>query len=366
MNALLKNVKIAGVLAVVPPQAHRFEDELRNFPFPEKSSRRLGEVMGFDEHRIAPVGVTHCDLAACALRHLLSEQLIDPAEVDELIFVSQSREYPVPGNSKILHGRLSLPGRIHCVDLYENCTGFVAGLYAAACAIACGAVRSVLLVNAEAGACYANPLDRNTYPLCGDAAAVTLITHSDDDNDRMRFTFRHDTALRETLLVPAGGLRLPCSAETAQMTRDPSGNVRSKNQLHMDGTAVFHYVMETIPPLIEELLGAAGIGKNDVAYFLTHQPNRFMLEKLADLMAVPRERLFNNIVGRFGNSSGVTIPLNIAFNLGERLFSEHLPVCLAAFGGGMSAAAALCDLGELSFCSLVEYTGPAPGSQAIH
>jgi 3-oxoacyl-[acyl-carrier-protein] synthase-3 len=130
----------------------------------------------------------------------------------------------------------------------------------------------------------------------------------------------------------------------------------------MDGTAVFRFVMEEVPPMISEICDYAGIDRDSVQYHITHQPNRFMLEKLADLMGVRREILFNNIVENFGNSSSATIPVNIAFNLGERLLREQNRVCFSAFGAGLSRAAVITRLGNMEFCDLIEH----PGKGIIH
>ena len=90
-----------------------------------------------------------------------------------------------------------------------------------------------------------------------------------------------------------------------------------------------------------------------------HQPNRFMLRKLADKMGVGPERLPSNIVENFGNSSGVTIPLAITFNIRERMLRESLRICLAGFGVGLTWASMLMDMGPLSFCEMIEYGGDA-------
>ena len=115
--------------------------------------------------------------------------------------------------------------------------------------------------------------------------------------------------------------------------------------------------MEEVPPLIEEICAYSSVKKQDIQYHITHQPNRFMLEKLADLMGVSRDILFNNIVENFGNSSPSTIPVNIAFNLGKRLLNECPLICFSAFGAGLSLAAALGKLGNLEFCDLIEHPG---------
>lgn len=360
MKATLRGVKIRGLCATVPQQTYCFEDELRFFPFPEKTSRRLGRVMGFKEHRIADEKTTPCDLAAYTMNHLFQQGLLRKDTLQGMVVVAQMADHPVPGNSKVIHGQLALPTDVFCTDVYENCIGFISGLYTACSYVAAG-LDEVALITTDGGACRANKLDRNTYPLCGDAAAVALVSRSDDPNDEIHFVFRNDGSRREALLVPAGGCRMPTTAETVKLTKDEIGNYRSLNHMHMDGTAVFQFVMESVPPLVEEACRYAGVAKDDIRYHLTHQPNRFMLEKLADLMEVPREILFNNIVENFGNSSSVTIPVNIAFNLGERLLRERPLVCCSAFGAGLSLAAAICRLGNMDFCELIEH----PGNGAI-
>ncbi|WP_298995849.1 3-oxoacyl-[acyl-carrier-protein] synthase III C-terminal domain-containing protein [uncultured Desulfovibrio sp.] len=356
MKASVCGVKIRGICATVPQQVFRFEDELKLFPFPEKTSRRLGRVMGFNEHRIADANTTPCDLASYSMNYLFHHGLLDREKLQAVIVVAQMADHPVPGNSKVIHGQLGLPKNVFCTDIYENCIGFISGLYTACSYVAAG-IDEVVLINTDCGACRANKLDRNTYPLCGDAAAVTVVCRSDDPEDKIHFLFNNDGSRREALLVPAGGCRMPYSEETGRVFQDDMGNYRSMNDMHMDGTAVFQFVMESVPPLIEEVCNFAKVDKYDIRYHLTHQPNRFMLQKLADLMEVPQEILFNNVVEYFGNSSSVTIPVNITFNLGERMLHERPLVCCSAFGAGLSLAAAICRLGEMDFCELIEHPG---------
>lgn len=360
MKTAISGVRIRALCSVVPANVCKFEEELKDFPFSEHSSRRLAQVMGFKEHRIADPKTTLVDLAAYGANYLFSKNVIDRDHLSALVFVSQHNDHPVPGNSKILHGFLNLSKDTHCVDMYENCTGFISGLYTACAMLKSSDLENVMLVVSNSGACYGNKKDRNTYPLCGDAAGVAIISKSKDPDNKIYFDFHHDGSQRETLLVPAGGMRMPATSETAKVVQDEMGNFRSLNQLHMDGTAVFHYVMENVPPVLKEICEFAGVQKDDIEYHLTHQPNRFMLEKLADLVKVPREKMFNNIVENFGNSSCSTIPVNIAFNLGNKLTNENHLVCMSAFGGGMSVGAAICHLGMFDCCDLIEH--PCKGS----
>lgn len=357
MKTTIRGVKIRGISAVVPAHISYFEDELKFFPFPEKSSRRLGKVMGFKEHRIADPQTTPCDLASYALNYLFYKGYLNKQDMQCLIVVSQQADHPLPGNTKVIHGQLGLSRETHCIDMYENCTGFISGLFSACSLVAGGMLDEVVLVTTDAGSCYANIKDRNTYPIGGDAAGVAVITRSDNPEDKICFSFNHDGSRRSALITPAGGMRMPYSEETAKVFQDEMGNFRSLNNMYMDGTAVFQFVMEEVPPFVDEACAYAEVEKKDIHYHITHQPNRFMLEKLADLMGVSRDILFNNIVENFGNSSPSTIPVNVVFNLGQRLLTEKHPICFSAFGAGLSLAAAICSLGNLEFCDLIEHPG---------
>jgi 3-oxoacyl-[acyl-carrier-protein] synthase-3 len=107
--------------------------------------------------------------------------------------------------------------------------------------------------------------------------------------------------------------------------------------------------------MIEDLLRTAGQSMDDVDYFLFHQPNRFMLQKLAERMNAPFEKMPSNIVEHYGNSSGVTVPMVIAHNLRERLLGGSINACLAGFGVGLTWASMLMPLGKFTFCDLVDF-----------
>ncbi len=85
-------------------------------------------------------------------------------------------------------------------------------------------------------------------------------------------------------------MRIPSSPATAQLTEDQDGNFRSLDNLAMDGAAVFNLVQVEVPPMIVELLAEAGKTVDQIDSFLFHQPNRFMLQKLAEALSISRKR----------------------------------------------------------------------------
>ena len=80
-----------------------------------------------------------------------------------------------------------------------------------------------------------------------------------------------------------------------------------------------------------------------------------MLHKLADKLGVPHEKMPANIVENFGNSSGVTVPTCISYNLGEQLCNNTMRLCMAGFGVGLTWSSVMMNLGNLKFNQIIEF-----------
>ena len=129
---------------------------------------------------------------------------------------------------------------------------------------------------------------------------------------------------------------------------------RQRNDMVEDGSQIFNLIQLNVPKMIHHVLDAAGTSKSEIDYYMVHQPNRFMIQKLADKINVPRDRMPSNIVENYGNSSGVTIPVNIVHNLGSLLISGKKKLLLAGFGVGLAWGATILDIGNLDFCEMFE------------
>lgn len=345
---------ITGLLTLVPENERKFVDEMANFNFSPARSLKLKEVMGYDRHRIVAGPVCSSDLAVAAIEHLFAAGHVRREEVGGLVLVTQSPDYLMPGTSKVVHGRLGLHRDVFCLDVNQGCAGFLVGTMVGFALLDQPAIDKVLLVNVDVLSRKVSPRDRNSYPLIGDAASVAVLERKPDAK-QVDARLKMDGTGREALIIPAGGMRRPSDASTAEQVEDSEGNFRALDNLKMDGSAVFNFVLTEVPELIGGLLAETGTAVEDIDAFLCHQPNRFMLLKLADKLGVPHEKMPSNIVECFGNSSGVTIPMAAVFNLSDQLRTGPLNVCLAGFGVGLTWGAMLMELGPLSFCEMIEY-----------
>lgn len=346
--------RVSGILTVVPTNERSFLEEMKNFNFPEARSLKLKEVMGYDKRRLVEPGVCVSDLAVFGLQYLFDRGLLQRDEIDALVVATMSPDHFMPPTSNIIQGRLGLKPDVFCLDLGVACAGFVVGLIQAFLMLRQENIRKVVLINADVLSRKTSPKDRNIYPLVGDAAAITVVERDPQDSV-IHASAKSDGSRSDALMIPAGGFRLPSSPETAVLEDVGDNNLRAKDHLRMDGTAIFNFVQVEVPPMIESLLAAAGVSKDAVDYFLCHQPNRFMLQKLADKMKIPYAKMPSNVVEHFGNSGGATIPTAITYNLADELKKGECLACLTGFGGGLVWASMLLRLGGLSFCEMIDF-----------
>ena len=348
------NKRIGGIITVLPKREITFDEEMDNYNFSPAKSLKLKLAMGYNKHRIVEEETNVSDLCVHGINHLLDNNLLKKEDISVLLLVTQSPEHFIPPTSNIIQGKLGLDSNVLCLDINQGCAGFIVGLLQSYMLLDQPSIKKVVLMNADILSRKVSKRDRNSNPLTGDAATITIIERSSEPVT-IQAVLNMNGLGAYTLQIPAGGFKMPCTPETAEMREDENGNFRSLENLVMKGDEVFNFVQTAVPPMIEELLSISGKKTEEIDYYLFHQPNKFMLHKLADKIGVPREKMPANIVENFGNASGATIPVAISFNLGDDITKNTYEVCFAGFGVGLTWAAIQQPLGILTFNKIIYY-----------
>lgn len=354
MNLFFRGKRISSLLTVVPAREQSFIEDMKAFDFPEARSRKLMEVMGYDKHRLVDDQTCVSDLAVFGLEHLFARKVIARDEIDALVLVTQTPDHLMPPTSSIVQGRLGLKQDMFCMDINQGCAGFVVGLIQAFMLLEQPSIRRVALINADVMSRKTSPRDRNSYPLVGDAASIAIV-ESGTAEGVIHANLKMDGTRHAALMIPAGGMRMPSSSATAELRDEGDHNFRALDHLKMEGSDVFTFVQTEVPPMITALMNQAETSIEQIECFLFHQPNRFMLQKLADKIGIPYAKVPMNVVEKYGNSSGVTIPMATVENLGAILTEREALVCLAGFGVGLTWGSMLMRLGPLDMCEMVQY-----------
>ncbi|HEX8626142.1 MAG TPA: ketoacyl-ACP synthase III [Allosphingosinicella sp.] len=332
----------AGIAAVAThlPDRVLTNDELAGL-FPDWSAAKILEKTGILERRIAADDETAGDLAFEAALKLFASGIASPGDVDFIILCTQAPDHVLPTTACLLQDRLGCRRDIGALDVNLGCSGYVYGLSLASGLIAAGMASKVLLLTADTYSKYINARDKSVRTLFGDGAAATLVAATDGGGRTIGpFVYGTDGSGGKDLIVETGGFRAPRCAETAIEADDGAGNVRSRDNLYMNGAAVMNFTLREVPRTYRRLLDRSGLAPEDIDYVVLHQANKFMLDALQKKLAVKDEKLPRRYED-IGNTVSSTIPFVLSDLLRDGKLSSGTRLILIGFGVGLSWAGAV-------------------------
>lgn len=343
------DVSLTGSVTVVPPTIRSIEEDVDLFGGNIRQIERLKKTLGLNERRIAPSELTSLDLCEQAAQVLLNQLNIKATDLDGILFITQTPDHSQPSNASLIHGRLGCSTECASLDVGLGCSGFVYGLWLAYSIIANGSSQRVLVLAGDTLSRLVHPKDRATASLFGDAGSATMVEKREGAGISW-FRLGTDGRGFNSLIVPAGGSRMPLSEETAKEYTDTDGNIRTKENLFMDGSEVFNFSIEVVPEEIEALLDYAGAPKDAVDYFVLHQANRYMVHNIGKRLKVDLERCPVDSFGAFGNVSSASIPGALAYELADKLKGKEKSshqLIFSGFGVGLSWGSCLLTISQL-------------------
>jgi 3-oxoacyl-[acyl-carrier-protein] synthase III len=328
--------RIARISSYLPTNILH-NDELAEL-YPGWSSEKIHQKTGITTRHIASDKETSSDLAFRAAQKMFETYDVSPKDIDFIILCTQTPDYFLPTTACLLQTRLGIPTTAGAFDLNLGCSGFVYGLSIAKGLIETGAARKLLFLTADTYSKIIHPLDKSVRTLFGDGATATLIEACDRTNECIGpFLFGTDGSGAHNLIVEAGGFRLPHSAATAQEQLDESGNVRSQDNLFMNGSEIMAFTLSAVTRAMKEFLAKVNSSLDDFDYIVMHQANRFMLDTLKKKLKIS-EGKFPIFLENCGNTSSSTIPITLESMFNRNCVKPNKRLLLVGFGVGYSWA----------------------------
>lgn len=164
---------IGGVGSYVPPRVVTNEDLSRLMT---TSDEWIRSRSGIEERRFADEGVYCSDLALEAARNALEDASMTPSDLDLIIFATLSPDHHFPGSGCFLQAKLGIES-VGCMDVRNQCTGFLYALASADAFIRSGMHRRILVVGAEVQSSALDFSDRgrDVAVLFGDGAGAVVL-----------------------------------------------------------------------------------------------------------------------------------------------------------------------------------------------
>lgn len=288
------------------------------------------ERTGIQQRHIASPEQACSDLAIAAARRALAAANTAPEEIGMVIVATITGDYISPATAALVQAALGIPGAA-CFDLSAACSGFVYGLIMACHAVSREFSRKVLVIGSEVLSRVVNRSDCDSAILFGDGAGAVVIGPVPDGYGLLATDVGTIGDEHAAIMIPAGGSRLPVSAETL------AGQLQF---VRMDGGQVFMFAMRILGNSALRAMEKMGLSVADINLFIPHQANRRIIEAAAGRLDLPLDRMVINLE-RIGNTSSASIPIALheALGLGRILHGDRL--VLTGFGGGVSWGSAL-------------------------
>src|SRR3984885_3926697 len=284
---------------------------------------------GISERHIAAPDVATSDLATCAAKAVLANRGIDASEIDAILVCTVTPDMLFPSTACIVQHNLGA-SKAWGFDLVAACSGFVYGLATGASFIAAGTHRKVLVIGADTMSRIINYEDRTTCVLFGDGAGAMLLephANGGDEADSagfIDFIGEIDGSGGSYLKMPAGGSRMPASAETV---------AKKMHFVYQEGAQGFKYAVLKMHEVCTALLERNGLTAADLDLLIPHQANSRIIHATAERLGLPIEKVMINI-GKYGNTTAGTIPLATRDAITEGGLKKGDLVMFAAVGAG--------------------------------
>jgi 3-oxoacyl-[acyl-carrier-protein] synthase-3 len=345
----ISDVRIAGIAACVPRNIVSNE----NYTWVSKKERdQLIKTTGVTTKRMAPRGVTTSDLSIPATEKLISDLGWNKSDIELLIFISQSRDYLIPGTAHILQDRMGFPKTMMAFDISLGCSAYVYGLSVAMGLISSGQIKKALLIMGDTSS-FGSYRDKTTYPLFGDAATVTALEYV-PGSSKTYFNLQTDGSGYDAIIIRGGGSRKFPTKEALEYKRYGKGIYRNDLQPSLDGIRVFNFSLREVPPNMKKTLEYSNLTINDIDYFVLHQANLLINDTLRKLMKVEKEK-WPYSIHKYGNTSSASIPITIVSELAEIVRKEKIRFLLNGFGVGLSWGSVVVETDSIVCPDVIEY-----------
>ncbi len=180
--------------------------------------------------------------------------------------------------------------------------------------VATGANRRVLVIGAETFSRLLNWDDRSTAVLFGDGAGAAIVGEV-AEGGYLGGILGADGSGGPLLCVTRGG---DCP-----------------NTIFQNGKEVYKFAVSIMGEAAVQAVEAVGLQTGDIDLFIPHQANIRIIDKAAERMGLPREKVFVNL-DRYGNTSAASIPLALDEAVKAGRVQNGSLIVLVGFGAGLT------------------------------
>lgn len=315
--------KITATASYVPEKIVT-NDDLSNLM--DTSDEWIHSRTGIKRRRVA-VGENTSDLCIRVAQTLLQDAQLSAESLDFILVATITPDFNTPAVACQVQGAIGAVNAF-AFDISAACAGFVYALSMAEKLIRTGAKKG-LVIGGEVLSKVLDWNDRSTAVLFGDGAGGLLLEASSEQH-----------LLKESLKADGTrGMSLTSGFRTNENPFSQNAPAYSA-YMQMIGREIFDFATRDVVASINDLTQDEAID-----YFLLHQANSRILDKVARKLKQPREKFLQNMQD-YGNTSAASIPLLLDEEIkrGTLSLGSGQKVVFSGFGGGLTWGTMLATL----------------------
>ena len=196
------------------------------------------------------------------------------------------------------------------------------------------AKRAIVLVG-DTAMRMGNPNDKSRGPLFGDSGTALALEYDTTAADII-IDFNTQGSGYQALMTPHGGYRHPVIPESFIEEDFGNGIIRAPKDALINGMDVFSFAITRPPISVKKMLEHQGLDKDkDVDFFLVHQANKLIVDRLVKKLKLPVEKVPYNLQ-EFGNLGGASILMLMVSEIADELSTRPLTLLCSSFGLGLT------------------------------
>lgn len=289
----------------------------------ETSEEWIEKRTGIKQRRIAQQKVATSDLAFAAIENLFENYDVGRHEIEALLLATVTPDHVLAPTASKVCEKSGLENAF-AVDLNAACSGFLYALELACSMIESGRYKNVMVVGADKMSSIVDYEDRNTAILFGDGAGVVLLEKTESDHGIMKSILQTDGTGTSSLLVPAGGSKIPASMQSL---------LHRSHFIKQDGSYVFKKAVAAMSKVSKDVLIKNELDSEDINWVIPHQANLRIIKAVSENLNISIKKVKVN-VDRYGNTTSATIPLCLWDFAADFKKGQHL--LITTFGAGFS------------------------------
>ncbi len=302
-------VELSGVASAAPH--HFFDEKDLTKMVGEKVAKKQISATGIKSRSYCIDGQNAVDLACQAAEKMMASLEWKREDIKFLFYVSSYTMFTTPSTAFLIHDRLGLNRECFVSDMNAACTAFIVGVQSAGAFLESAPLGTkALVLTAGTPNADIDQHGRTTAALFGDAAsAIGLET------------------------VEQGCIN--CDMYSDGSRRSIMMREKKDKPFMMDGMEVFQFAISEVVDSINQFFIDCNINKNEIDYFVIHQAQKYILDKIIDFCELPPEKVLISY-DKYGNTGGSSIAVTMSHNAERFDDSKKQKIFFCGYGSGLS------------------------------